>query len=587
MPQTIKANDGTELDAGAVNLAKAIRAVESGAKYDISGKSGEKGAYQWMPGNFENSAKKYGLNPQDFSPTNQDKVAYHAIKEMKDRGFTPEQVAAAWNAGEKAALDGSWQSKVGVNEYGVQYDTPGYVKNVTGEFQKLKAVKGNTGGYVDPSQPSHLNNFGAGGFVQSPTDIPEDQFGGGQEPADNKSMLQKTAEFLFPILEKKERTPLQFAGDLGFSALMFVPGLGAAGAAAKGGKALQALSKASPLAKGLATGYAADVTSKLGEGDTDLGSVLTPGIGTVSGGVLGTAGGLLSKGAPKVLSRTSGVPEEAFNVMSQRPGAVKGLLGATSPAAARKTAVDAVTGFRKTLSSEWETGVKKIIDKYEPRRVGFPETVSKEMQDIASRYNTSTKTRITLPQNMQSFSAKELTDLLKDINGIKYNPVAPDIALKDMKAYLKKLGANTFNDGGEFNSLYTNYSTKKEILDAADDIVRAFSAKKPIQVTTAINRLQSIFNEGKEEYLKAIIALEKESGVDILSHIAANKFTPKLPGDFLSRGLDWKDLGQLLLLPLASPRSAGAINRGLQGATGRVLQGGLQTLPVLAPQTVE
>lgn len=583
MPQTIKAKDGTELDAGAVNLAKAIRSVESGAKYDISGKSGEKGAYQWMPGNFEASAKQYGLNPADFSPVNQDKVAYHVIKSYKDRGMTPEQVAAAWNAGEKAALDGSWQQKVGTNQYGVQYDTPGYVKNVTGEFQKLKGSTGNQGGFVDPSAPSHINNFAQGGFAPDASGLTPDAGAGmGQEP--DKSLLQKTAEFLFPILEKKERTGLQFAGDLGLSALMFVPGLGAA---SKGIKGLELLSKASPLAKGLATGYAADVTSKLGDGDTDLGSIVTPGLGTAAGGVLGTAGGLLSRGAPKVLSRTSGVPEAAFDVMGQRPGAVKGLLGATSPAAARQTAVEAVKSFRKSLSGDWEKGVKTIIDKYEPRRVGFPETVSKEMNDIASRYNTSTKTRINLPQNMQSFSAKELTDLLKDINGIKYNPVQPDIALGDMKVYLKKLGANTFNDGGEFNSLYSNYSTKKEILDAADDIVRAFSSKKPIQVTTAINRLQSIFNEGKEEYLKAIIALEKESGVDILSHIAANKFTPKLPGDFLSRGLDWKDLGQLLLLPLASPRSAGAINRGLQGTTGKVLQSGLQTLPILAPQAVE
>lgn len=163
MPPTITARDGTQLDTAAVNLARAIRTVESGSKYDTTGKSGEKGAYQWMPGNFENNARKYGLDPSDFSPVNQDKVAYHVIKEYKDRGFTPEQVAAAWNAGEQAAISGEWRSRVGTNRYGVAYDTPKYVSDVVGQFQQLKGQGGN-GVLLPPgtqSDSSSLNGYGA------------------------------------------------------------------------------------------------------------------------------------------------------------------------------------------------------------------------------------------------------------------------------------------------------------------------------------------------------------------------------------------------------------------------------------------
>lgn len=140
--QTIRASDGTELDAGVVNLSKAIRQRESKGNYNAIGDAGtSKGAYQWQPGNFENAAKKFGLDPNDFSPVNQDKVAYYQIKEMKDRGLTPEQVAAAWNAGEGKLKNDAWKTNKGVttiNGQKIAYDTPAYVNEVTKNFQALK-----------------------------------------------------------------------------------------------------------------------------------------------------------------------------------------------------------------------------------------------------------------------------------------------------------------------------------------------------------------------------------------------------------------------------------------------------------------
>ena len=132
---TIVAKDGTKLDASVVNLAKAIRTVESGGNYDARGASGEHGAYQWMPGNYEAGAKKYGIATTDKSPINQDKVAYNTLKEWKDQGLTPAQIAAKWNSGSSTG----WEKKVGTNEQGIKYDVPAYVGNVINAFRAVKS----------------------------------------------------------------------------------------------------------------------------------------------------------------------------------------------------------------------------------------------------------------------------------------------------------------------------------------------------------------------------------------------------------------------------------------------------------------
>lgn len=142
MPPTT-ANDGTPVDPTAATLTKAIRQVETGGDYNASGKSGEHGAYQWLPGNFEASAKQYGLDPSDFSPVNQDKVAYHHVSDLLKQGYTQSQVASIWNSGSP-----NWEGKVGVNKEGVQYDVPAYVDKVKQAY--LSQSSGQTQNYQPP-----------------------------------------------------------------------------------------------------------------------------------------------------------------------------------------------------------------------------------------------------------------------------------------------------------------------------------------------------------------------------------------------------------------------------------------------------
>lgn len=127
----------TSIDKDALTLTHAIALSESDKpgqpNYGAVGKSGEKGAYQWMPGNYEAQAKEAGIDPTDFSPTAQDKVAYHHIKKLKDQGYQPHEIASMWNSGSPD----NYENHKGVNSQGVSYDTPAYVNKVKQNYMSL------------------------------------------------------------------------------------------------------------------------------------------------------------------------------------------------------------------------------------------------------------------------------------------------------------------------------------------------------------------------------------------------------------------------------------------------------------------
>lgn len=143
-----------------VNLTKAISLQESSRDgkmpdYTRMGDNGTSaGAYQWnnngkvlkkgeVPYEFQADAKAAGLSPTDFSPENQNKVALATITKMYNRGMSPDQIAAAWNAGEKRALDGSWKTNVGYTVIAgkkIKYNTPAYVKAVNKYYNELAAA---------------------------------------------------------------------------------------------------------------------------------------------------------------------------------------------------------------------------------------------------------------------------------------------------------------------------------------------------------------------------------------------------------------------------------------------------------------
>lgn len=154
------------LDAGAVNLSRAIRQQEGGDYNNYTGDSGTSaGAYQWqntdengktikmtpgdIPSNFKADANKYGLNPNDFSPKNQDMVAYNKIKALKDSGSNVLQIASLWNSGNAD----SWQPGT-VQAHG---NTPEYAKNVNNTYQNLKNLTQGSSSTSTPIVPQQVD----------------------------------------------------------------------------------------------------------------------------------------------------------------------------------------------------------------------------------------------------------------------------------------------------------------------------------------------------------------------------------------------------------------------------------------------
>jgi len=139
--------DFNKIDKEALNLTRAIGLKEGGGKMLYTNTTGDKGtsrgAYQWQPGNFERNARDAGLDPNDFSPTNQDKVAYATVKKMKDNGLLPHEIAAVWNGGDKNRWDENYVTPSGLKargrneKLGIDYDVPGYVSGVKNYYTQL------------------------------------------------------------------------------------------------------------------------------------------------------------------------------------------------------------------------------------------------------------------------------------------------------------------------------------------------------------------------------------------------------------------------------------------------------------------
>lgn len=149
------------VDPTALALSRSIRSAEGGDYNNISGDNGTSaGAYQFnngkvplkkgeIPANFKSWATEEGLDPNDFSQTNQDHVAYNRIKKKLDAGQSQSSIAAEWNSG----LSSNWENHKGTVNIGgkdINYDTPAYVAKV----QKFYQDQMNGAGTSDASDSS-------------------------------------------------------------------------------------------------------------------------------------------------------------------------------------------------------------------------------------------------------------------------------------------------------------------------------------------------------------------------------------------------------------------------------------------------
>lgn len=171
------------IDPTALALSRSIRTAEGGDYENTSGDAGTSaGAYQFnngriplkkgeIPANFKSWAKELNLDPDDFSQTNQDHVAYEKIKKDLDSGLSQSQIAAKWNSG----LTHGWENHVGdvtINGKVVHYDTPAYVAKVQKEYENQMKGKGTPDKHTSSAGSSNNSK-------KSFDDIPDVQSGTG------------------------------------------------------------------------------------------------------------------------------------------------------------------------------------------------------------------------------------------------------------------------------------------------------------------------------------------------------------------------------------------------------------------------
>lgn len=353
---SVTLQDGTQLDPGVVKVMRALKTVESQGNYNAVGDNGSSyGAYQWnnggaplapgqTPKNWQNAAASVlGDANAPMTPENQNKVAYQQILAYKNAGHDPEEIAALWNGAHVDSTTGKYTYNN--PQYGVQFrNAIAQQQSTSGQTGPLPTQGGLPTAPVDPSTQ------------QSPAMTAETTQG--QQPAQSGGVLndignaaKAIGNFAFPIVGDvkndlegtSSKSALQQAGDLGLSALWFLPfgdiaegatdvarGIMGAGDAAKVAEATGAASDAARaatvagrakvagnIATGLATGYGADVASNLSQGKTGLSS-LKPSLGTAVGGAgagaIEAGGSLLDKfrGQQATVNKLEAVYEDAL-----------------------------------------------------------------------------------------------------------------------------------------------------------------------------------------------------------------------------------------------------------------------------------
>lgn len=112
--------DASQLDPKVLKVVRTLRDIESGGDYNAVGDNGEShGAYQFNKDNYKNWAKQYlGDENAPMTPANQNKLMYLRVKEQKDQGLQPEEIAAIHNGAHK---DANGRYQYNAPEYGEKF----------------------------------------------------------------------------------------------------------------------------------------------------------------------------------------------------------------------------------------------------------------------------------------------------------------------------------------------------------------------------------------------------------------------------------------------------------------------------------
>jgi hypothetical protein len=323
----------TTIDPQVKNLVSAIGRAETGDPspdaYTKSGASGEYGRYQYMPDTWKQWAGETLKDPNaPMTMENQNKVAYDRVKQWKDQGLNPAQIASKWNSGDENAYKTQTPGK---NAQGVYYDTPAYAMKVSNYYKGVTppdvsqgtTPTPDTGSTPTPGPLGGVADFIGGGKLAQGIGQTIANMGGTQDAVvqANDSAAEIQGNLLKKIKEDKlagkDTTRLESAlhaltkniGETGAS----VENLGTQGLSDKevigsavqlGATALPGAAEGASLAGkvgiGAATGYLYDVGQQLQDKAKSTPDAFKPGFGTAVGAVVPFVGAALSKVADKL-----------------------------------------------------------------------------------------------------------------------------------------------------------------------------------------------------------------------------------------------------------------------------------------------
>lgn len=391
------ASDGTQLNPTALTLAKSIRAQEVGIHptqmpsaqdYTKMGDSGKStGIAQWLNGdsmadaqplkpgqipiNFQNDAKKYGLDPNDFSPKNQDKVLYARIEGQLKQGLAPSEIVAKQNGAK--IVNGKY---VAIN--------PEYAAAVENNYKLLsqQGASPQQGGFVNPAQAA----AGNGSFIQPPAQQTPPTQTEGQQPTPSGGGFLNTLGALGKGAANLVLGPAESLGT--HLAQVTAPGIAAAldATGITHGEVDKVRQREQQTQTTLTGGQVAPITGagdaaeKIAGDVAQLGAYFVPGagmLGAAGTGALMGAGSAMSQGGDLANVATSGLLGTALGA---------GAAGATKLAGA---------------------GIQKIGDTLSG------ETASKAVQGIKDAYASALNLNAS-ERGLENRSGKDLAQVLTD-----------------------------------------------------------------------------------------------------------------------------------------------------------------------------
>lgn len=323
---------------------------------------------------------------------------------------------------------------------------------------------------------------------------------------------------------------------------------------------------------GAGIGYGYDVSGGMQTGEENP---LTPGLGTTIGAGL-PIGGVLAKGVAsgirkipdinvgggvtKFLSKTTEVPEDVFSqYILRKPkveGAIQSNIGIENAVEVGK---QATMSLRKKMSNDWKNSVDIIKNNYDLTDFNISDKTKGDLLNVESEFGLDLSKYRNIDGTFKNLKVDEAINLMKDINEIRFSDSPKYNIVSRLKKELKPEILTKFGgENSDVGKLWKNYSAYYKTLDEVEKIFKPYS-KTPLQAAdTSFIKLKNLFKEGKAGAFQAIIDLENEMGVDILSPVIAdklNKFFPKTP--FSSSILG--KLGRLVDLigfPIRSPKIA-------------------------------